>query len=76
MSSLWCGRSLPQKARAEALALYKGGGAGPKPWFLEEDYTDRHGSFWTHGGQWCACSMSPGTQSQDTSSYKTTRVAC
>ena len=24
----------------------------------------------------CACYMSPGTQSQDTSSYKTTRVVC
>jgi hypothetical protein len=24
----------------------------PKPWFLKEDYTDRHGSFLPHGGQW------------------------
>merc|ERR1712070_669709 len=22
------------------------------PWFLEEDYTDRHGSFLEHRGQW------------------------
>jgi hypothetical protein len=26
--------------------------APPKPWFLREDYADRHGSFLSHGGQW------------------------
>ena len=25
---------------------------GPKPWFLMEDYTDRHGSFLNHANQW------------------------
>lgn len=24
----------------------------PKPWYLKEDYTDRHGSFLQHGNQW------------------------
>ena len=31
----------------EALAA-----AASTPWFLKEDYTDRHGSFLNHGGQW------------------------
>ena len=39
-------------ARADALAQYRGVGAGPTPWFLKEDYTDRHGSFLSHGKQW------------------------
>jgi len=25
---------------------------GPRPWFLQEDYTDRHGSFLHHANQW------------------------
>ena len=25
---------------------------GPRAWYLGEDYTDRHGSFLQHGGQW------------------------
>ena len=40
-------------ARAEALAPYSGVDAPPKPWFLTEDYTDRHGSFLNHNKQWC-----------------------
>lgn len=24
----------------------------PQPWFSHEDYTDRHGSFLQHNGQW------------------------
>lgn len=39
-------------ARAEALAPYYGTDASAKPWFLMEDYTDRHGSFLNHEKQW------------------------
>lgn len=38
------------QARAAALAEYDK--QGPQPWYLTEDYTDRHGSFLKHGNQW------------------------
>ena len=48
-----------------------------EPWYARDDFHDRHGSFWTHGGQWywSANDRSHSSDTADPSKYRDTVLA-